>query len=208
MPILRGSVTFSRFGVETEKHAPSDVRRWLLKGLQRQAFQPIDRKSDDERAAGFVELENPDGTGFPTSALFFGERALFSWRIDTLKVPGAQLKAEMEKWKTAFEREHGRRPSRAEVSEHRGAVRQMLRSKATPITRTHDLSWNLKTHTLQIWTSSRKVVEEIAVALEESFGARLRPLTPNAKAEEGALSPTPELMGVELSPQEVARGEA
>lgn len=208
MPILRGSVTFSRFRVKTEKHAPSDAKKWLLKGLQAHAFEALDRKGDEDRAAGFVELESADGTDFAPSALFFGERALFSWRIDTLKIPGPVVKAELEKWKASFEKEQGRRPSRGETTEHRGALRQKLRSQATPVTKTHDVAWNLKAGELQLWTSSRKVVEEVAVALEESFAAKLTPLTPGAKTEEGALSPTPELMGVELSSQEVARGEA
>src|SRR5512140_2807835 len=98
MPILRGSVTFARFRVDPSKKVPSDVRRWLVRGLQAAAFEPIDRKSDDDVAAGFVELEDRDRTEFSPSALFYGERALFSWRIDKLRVPAGQLRDELDRW--------------------------------------------------------------------------------------------------------------
>lgn len=213
MPILRGSVTFSRYRLEHRDKPPSDVKRWLLKGLKSHLFEDIDRRSDDERAAGFVELENSDGTEFPPSALFYAERALFTWRVDQLKVPGAQVKAELEKWKAAFERENARRPSRGETAEHRNAVRQMLRSKATPVTRTHDVAWNMKTNELQLWTSSRKIAEEIQIALEEALSVKLLPLSAGAKAvsaeiPDAAVAPTAALLGVEVPVTEVMRGEA
>lgn len=210
MPILRGSVTFARFRVQTEEaKAASDVKRWLVKGLKSQAFEPIDRKTEEERAAGFVELEDADASEFPSSALFHGERALFTWRVDQLKISGATVKAELQKWQAGFEKENARRPSRAETAERRGALRQMLRSKATPLTKTHDVSWNLKTNELQLWTSSRKIAEEIQVAMESAFEVKLLPVTPGQKALDGgiaesALGPTAELLGVQVS--EVANG--
>lgn len=212
MPILRGSVTFARFRLEDPKAVPKDVRRWLVKGLKGAAFEDIDRKGEDERAAGFVELENPESAEFAVSNLFYGERALFTWRVDQLKVPGSVLKAELEKWKASFEKENARRPSRAETSERRAALRQMMRSKATPVTKVHDVSWNLANGELQLWTASRKIAEEIQLALETQLELKLLPLSAGAKAianeiDDAAVAPTAELLGVELK-AEVVRGEA
>lgn len=212
MPIQSGSVTFSRYRVEADPKAPSEVRRWLVKGLKSNAFEEIDRKGDEDRAAGFVELENADESEFAASALFYGERALFAWRVDTLKVPSAALKAELEKWQAAFEKENGRKPSRGEKTEQKGAIRHMLRARATPTTKTHDVSWNLKTGELQLWTSSRKIAEEIALAMESAFDLKLVPVSPGGKAiargiPDAQVAPTAALLGVEL-PKEVAHGEA
>lgn len=64
MPILRGSVTFARFRVQLPEKGASNVRRFLTNGLSAHAFEPIDRKSDEDRSTGFVELENNAATGF------------------------------------------------------------------------------------------------------------------------------------------------
>jgi recombination associated protein RdgC len=59
MPVLGGAVTFARVRSEPGKKLPSDTRRWLAKGLASGAFEPLDpSKGDEERAAGFVELED------------------------------------------------------------------------------------------------------------------------------------------------------
>jgi len=174
----------------------------MVRGLQAAAFEPIDRKSDDDVAAGFVELEDRDRAEFAPSALFYGERALFSWRIDKLRVPAGQLRDELERWAQQFELENERKPSRSEKAQHKAAVRQKLRSEAVPVTRTHDVAWNLKTGEVQVWSASRKVVDEIAGVLETNLEVRLVPPLGSALADEAELRPTLELAGGE----EVAHG--
>lgn len=200
MPILRGAVTFARFRVEHRDRPPADVRRWLLKGLKSQAFEPLDKKGDEDRACGFVELENHDAIDFHVGQLFYGERALFAWRVDQLKVPANQVRDELERWMRAFEQREGRKPARSEKSEQRGAIRHQLRVRALPLMRLHDLSWNLKTQKLQVWSASRKVVDEVVAAVESAFEVRLIAASPGALAThegvaENALSPTPSLVG-------------
>jgi recombination associated protein RdgC len=212
MPILRGAVTFSRFLVQPDEGAPADLTRSLSRTLKARAFAPIDRRSDEERAAGFVELENHDSSEFPAGALFYGEYALFGYRIDQIKVPGPVLRAEVDKWAAAFQKEKGRPPSRGEKAENRTSVRQMLRNRAVPLTKVHDVSWNLKSQQLQIWAASRKAVEEVLGAVETGFKVKLIPLNPASAAarmgiEDSALGPTAELIGMELQ-AEVSHGEA
>lgn len=212
MPVLRGAITFSRFLVEPGEGAPVDFKRSLSRTLKARAFAPIDRRSEEERAAGFVELENHDATEFSAGALFYGEYALFGYRIDQIRVPGPVLRAEVDKWAAAFEKENGRPPSRGEKNENRSSVRQMLRNRAVPLTKVHDVSWNLKSQQLYIWAASRKAVEEVVNALETGFKLKLVPLIPAAAAarmgiQDAALGPTAELIGVELE-AEVSHGEA
>jgi recombination associated protein RdgC len=212
MPILRGAVTFSRFLVQSDEGAPSDLKRSLSRTLKARAFAPIERRSEEERAAGFVELENHDASEFSAGALFYGEYALFGYRIDQIKVPGPVLRAEVDKWAAGFQKEKGRPPSRGEKAENRSSVRQMLRNRAVPLTKVHDVSWNLKSQQLQIWAASRKAVEEVLGALETGFKVKLIPLNPASAAvrmgiEDSALGPTAELIGMELQ-AEVSHGEA
>ncbi|MDY7227503.1 recombination-associated protein RdgC [Hyalangium rubrum] len=212
MPVLRGAVTFSRFLVEPAEEAPADLKRWLTKALKARAFVPIDRRSEEERAVGFVELENHDSTEFPTSSLHYGEYALFGYRIDQIKIPAPVLRAEVDKWAANFAKEKGRPPSRAEKAENKASLRQVLRNRAVPSTKVHDLSWNLKSQQLQIWAASRTAVEEVLNAVETGFKVKLQPLVPAAIAartgiDESTLGPTAELIGVDL-PAEVSHGEA
>jgi DNA recombination-dependent growth factor C len=216
MPVLRGAVTFSRFLVEPAEGAPADLKRSLSRALKARAFAPIDRRSEEERAAGFVELESHDSTDFSAGALFYGEYALFGYRIDQIKVPGPVLRAEVDKWAAAFEKEKGRPPSRGEKTENRSSLRQVLRNRAVPVTKVHDVSWNLKSQQLYIWAASRKAVEEVLNAVEVAFKVKLVQLIPAAAAArmgiaDSTLGPTAELIGVELPaelPVEVSRGEA
>ncbi len=88
MPVLRGSVTFARYRSETERR-PQDTRRWLVRGLDRGAFEPLDpKRGEDDRSAGFVALADADSTDFTSGVLEMG-RALFAWRIDTIQLTGA-----------------------------------------------------------------------------------------------------------------------
>jgi len=212
MPVLRGAVTFSRFRVEPSPDAPPDAKRGLLRGLRARAFEPIDLRSDEDRAVGFVELEANDATGFSSGSVFQGEYALFSFRVDQIRIPGAAVKAELEKWAQAFEKENGRPPGKTEKAAQRSSIRQVLRGRAVPRTHVHDLSWNLTSNQLQIWASSRKAVEEIQTLFEAAFQVKLSPRVPAVIAAkqgilETALVPTPELVGAELH-SEVSHGEA
>ena len=217
MPILQGTVTFSRYRVEpprsdTPNPKPPDPKRAVPKGLRTRAFEPLDPKGDEDRAAGFVELEDVNGTEFAVGNLFRGDHALFAFRVDTLKVPSSALKAEMTKWQELFVQENDRKPSRTEKSQSKANLRDLLRKRAVPVTKTHDVAWNLKTQRLEIWTASRKQVEEIQLALEEAFSVTLEPLVPAAQARadgiaDAALVPTAALLGVEIA-AEVNHGEA
>lgn len=201
MPILRGAVTFSRFQAEAAAERPRDLKNYLSKGLRTRAFTPLDRRSDEERAAGFVELEQPDATEFAPASFLYGEWALFGYRVDQLKIPGGELRTQLAKWSLAFERDKGRPPSRVERAEGRAAVKGLLRAHASPRTRILEVSWNLKTNQVQIWSTSRRAVEEVQSALTTAFALTLAAKVPAAAAEKlgsKALRPTVELCGPEL----------
>jgi DNA recombination-dependent growth factor C len=203
MPILRGAVTFARFQVEHADAPPKDVRGWLTRALRSRAFEPLDRNGEEDRATGFVELEDPEATEFSVGALFQGERALFAYRVEQLKIPARTLKAELEKWVRAFEVEHGHPPRRAEKAESRELLRKKLRARVEPRVNVVDVSWNLASGQLQLWTTSKKVLEELQGLLEERLKLRLvsRSVAGRARAAKvdvEQLAPTAALFGAEV----------
>lgn len=207
MPLQSGSATFSRFTVEPPA---GDPRKWLSRSLVNGKFEPLDlQRSEEDRSAGFVEREETDSTRFGVGAVALGEWALFAWRIDSVAVRASAVKAELSKWEAAFASKSRRPPARAERATARETIRRELRLRTPVATRTFDVSWNLKTNELLVWVASRKVVDEIAAAIESAFGATLTPGSPAAlAARSGAvlekLGPTLELVGAPRG-AEVAR---
>lgn len=200
MPVLRGSVTFRRFTAEALGERAKDVRRWAQRSLKRRAFEPVDRAGEEDRAAGWVEVEHVDGVEFGAADVIFGEQLLITYRVDRLRVPANVLRAELESWSRAYQDEHGFPPKRSEKKKQKELITKKLRNRVFPSTRTYDVSWNLQTDEVAIWTAGAKLVEEIQLFFEETFEARLHPMTPGVLAEKlevssATLAPTPELIG-------------
>lgn len=196
MPIRRGSVNLARFRMEGA--VPKDVKRWLQKGLGKAAFEPIDPKSDDERSAGFVELELTDRTEFSAGALFHGLHALFAWRVDKLKVPTNALRAGLLQWSQAFEQKQGRPAGRREKAEQKDTLKKALRSKQAPVSKVFELSVDLTSRDVFVWATSRNVVEEAQAVLESTLEVKLLPRVPAAFLAPGvldSLTPSQELFG-------------
>lgn len=196
MPIRRGSVNLARFRLSGE--LPKDVKRWLQRGLEKAAFEAIDVKGDDERTAGFVELEAPERTDFSAGALFHGLHALFAWRVDTLKVKPSALRAGLLQWSQAFEQKNGRPPGRRERAEQKDTLRKALRARQEPVTKLFEVSLDLTSLDVFVWATSRAVVDDVQAALESALEVRLVPRVPAAFLEAGVLdrlAPTRALFG-------------
>ncbi|MDR0966353.1 MAG: recombination-associated protein RdgC [Myxococcales bacterium] len=201
MPLLKGSVSFARFHAAPPATAQAEH---LLEGLRLRAFEPIALQGEEERAAGFVELENHTSTAFAPSATFQGDWLVCAWRIDTIRISAAQLNEELKAWIQDFENKNERAPSRYERSEAKMALRKELRAVTPPTTKTFDVAWNLGTGALQIFTLSRKLVDEILVAFDKSFDVTPLPRSPQVLFDEAGLQdahvkPTPELCWPGLS---------
>lgn len=200
MPVRRGALTFARFRLSGT--VPKDTRRWLTKGLEARAFEPIDPKGDDDRASGFVSLERPDVAEFPPGELFRGMHALFAWRVEKLRIPGQVIRGQLAEWAQAFEQKNGRAPGRREKSEHKDSLRRSLRAKTEPAVKVFDVTIDLAAKELQIWAVARSVVDEITEALESSLELGLVPCVPASFTDADTLdrlAPTTELFGDELA---------
>ena len=195
MPIRKGSISCSRFLVEGG--IPKDTRKWLTHALKKSAFEPIDPKTDEERAAGFVELEDENATSWSTG-LFEGDFALFAWRVDKIRIAGASVRAELAEYAKKYEAKNGRPPSRGQKTEQKELIRRSLRNKTPAVTKVHDVSIQLKSKHVLVWAGSAGVVEEVQGALELGLETRLLPCTPQQRVSASVLetlSPTPELFG-------------
>ena len=204
MPLLKGAATFTRYRVEPEPKSakptkgPYQPKTDLAKLLKLRVFVPLEPGGEEERAQGVCELGHKERLEFNPGALYQGEFALFSYRIDEVRIPSAQVKAELESWQQQFEAAEQRKPSRKEKLDRKGEIRHTLKSKYPITTKFHDVSWNLETGYLQIWAGARKAIDEVSVAVEQLLGARLVAVAPVTVAldlgvPDGSLLPTQEL---------------
>ena len=204
MPILQGAITFARFFAEPRKTRPKDARRSLAKDLRAQAFEPLDKLGEQERTAGWVELHDNDSTELPPGRFLFGSRLLVTYRVDVRKVPAAMVRRELDAWGREFSVRQSRAPKRAEKAEQKELIIKRLRKRAFVTTQTVDVSWHQDRGEVLIWSSSRKMVDEIHVALEETFDLSMRARSPGVLADETGvasevLAPSDALFGVALT---------
>ena len=176
MPILKGSATFSRYRVEQKRGARKDASE----ALRMHAFTPLDPTQPEERAQGFVELEDRDGVEFTPGVLWRGERAVFAYRVDAVKIPSAVVKQELESWVKRFEEENGRKPGKREKADAKAELMHTLRARYPLATKTFDVSW--EKDVLMVWAGSRKMIDEVQAALEKAFGFELHMVAPVATA--------------------------
>ena len=115
MPVLKGAVTFARYKVVRTKDEPKDLKRSLSEALRRSAFEELDPGGDEDRASGWVELEDQDAVDLAPSRFIFGDYLMVSWRVDTLRVPTARVKAELDRWARVHEAERGEHIGRVQA---------------------------------------------------------------------------------------------
>ncbi|MEM7674580.1 MAG: recombination-associated protein RdgC [Myxococcota bacterium] len=203
MPILQGAVTFARFRAEPLKPQPKDVRRAFAKDLRGRGFAPLDKLGEQERATGWVELHDHDSVGLSPARFLFDGRLLVAYRVDTRRVPSATVRRNLDDWAKDYQLRQGRPPKRTERSEQKELIIKRLRKQAFIATQTIDVAWNLDTDNITIWSSTRKLIDEVHIALEETFEIRLKPISPGALAEatgasDKVLAPSKALFGAEI----------
>ena len=198
MPILKGAVSFARFRVETESNTPKDWKKQFDRALKARAFTPLPPDGPEERTQGFVELADTDLIEFGPGTVHEGEHALFAYRVDEVRIPGAVLKAELERWTKQFQKDHERLPGKREKTDAKAELRQALRGRFPPSTRTVDVAWHVEAGEVCLWTTRRKAIDEVQSAVEQAFKLRLVPVVPVTVAlrlgiAEKSLAPTPQL---------------
>ncbi len=188
MPILQGALTFARFTAEPKKR-PKDLRRSLAKDLRARAFEPLDKLGEQERAMGWVELHDHDRTELAPSRFLFGAYLMVAYRIDVRRVPASMVRRELEAWARDFSARQSRPPKRAEKAEQKELIIKRLRKRAFVSTQTVDVSWDQDRGEVLVWSPARKIVDEVHVAVEETFAMTLRPRSPGALADRAGVDP-------------------
>lgn len=202
MPIRKGSATFARFAVAWGADRPKEPKGAVVSALKKHPFEPLDPEDETDHSEGFVEFEDHDSVEFRGGSIVYGEHALVAFRRDRLRVPAPLLRRELDRFAKEFEAKRKRTPSRPELAEQRELLIRQLKKKLVPSTRITELSYNLKTDRVFIYSGARREIEHLQGLLMDALGVELVEqdaayLARSAKAS--AIRPTAALFGREIA---------
>lgn len=189
MGAFQGGLTFRQYFVRGE--LPPDWRDRYAEKIAAHVCRGVDPNGEEERALGWCSPQfaldvEPDVLN---EGVYLQDRYLvLSLRIDTLKVPGPQLKlyAEREARRVMAEQkiETLNRYQRAEIKER---VAKELRRQILPSIKTIDFVWHLDQKILRFFSGNKSANEEFHELFEKTFEVGLGLDTPYTAAAFGAL---------------------
>lgn len=175
MGIAKGTISITRFQVLGLVPKGEEVIDDLLK----KPFRPFQDGVEEERSGVCDALNHLKGGPSKDAAYTFMDgKVLFGLRIDTRKVPAAELNAHLELRleRLAKEKDLAFIGKEARTS-LRDEVKAELLGKVRPITKVTESIWNLRGGSLLIAGGNKPITMGRAL-LTELFGAETRGLTP------------------------------
>jgi DNA recombination-dependent growth factor C len=182
MGIYAKSLSCTRYFVRGE--TPPDFLTWVDERLQSFLFREID-DTNDEKAWGWVVLDNLLQTSFDGGQAHKGEYLAFSLRIDTRKVPAAVFRKHylMAEIKVRQEQKF-RRLSRQQKLELKKMVMADLLRRQMPQPALFDIVWHPGQQRLWLFATSPKVRETFETLFQETFELDIYLLFPYTLAQD------------------------
>lgn len=172
---LASSLTYMRFLVGDDGrllpgHASEDLRDFR--------FVELDRKSETERAAGWVEFCNAWGVDFrPGSYEAADNVSAFRLRIDTLRIPTTMLSAHVDRYVTLrCTLQNREKLSRREVEDVKVEVKRGLRAESLPTMALVPVVWDTEANEVRVFSGSSAVCTMFCELFEKCFNRQLTPV--------------------------------
>ncbi len=176
MALLSGTFSFSSYLVKGEE--PASFRDFIDERMRRFAFQEISLDTE-EKAVGWVSLDNLLDTEFANANYSFGDYLAFSMRMDRKSVPAALLKRHVLEAEADARNRSGRKfLSKQERTEIKDRTKISLLSRALPVPTLFDVAWCVSEAWVLFGSLSPKPREEFEKLFKRSFDFDLVPLLP------------------------------
>ncbi len=181
MGAFQGSLTFKQYHVLDP--LPDDWKVGFQAGIERYVFRELDPASDIERSTGWCSPHFPLDLDLDSEVYHYNEYLILGFRVDVWSIPASTLKiyCEAEARRVMQEQKRTTLP-RYERAEIRERVLMELKRKSVPTIRCVDMAWNWREGTVRFFATSQKINLEFQDCFENSFGMRLLPDGPLAKA--------------------------
>lgn len=176
MGVLKGTIGYQKLYVLGA--LPEDVNERFLARIRGRGFKALTPEDEDDASVGWVPIERPldDEIAFRAEGVFFGFYVNVAMRIDRWKFPAALVKSKRLEAERAYKQQHGKeRLSKAEKTELHEMVEKKLRRDGEPVTLIADVSFDLDTGTLRLFSTSKLVTEHFYELFEKTFQLRCLP---------------------------------
>lgn len=175
MALASGSASYLRFLVGPP---PEGFEAFAAEQLAGLAFREIDAHSDAEKSAGWVRFDDAFSADFdPATLISTSGYLLFRLRIDTLKIPGATLKAYVDEAARSRCIQQGREKLvRKELDVLKLEIKKQLRLRSLPRLQLCEIAWNIQTGELRLMSTSKALAEQFVELFEKTFQTTLQPV--------------------------------
>lgn len=153
--------------------------------LATRRFRTIDKAASEEVSAGWVTPEDPSGNQFALEELDAGSATWLRVRVDTKRLPKAQVQMHL----AAAAREKGRALSARERRELKDDLAEKMLPRVIPSTTNIDALLFHERRRVLLFAGSKSARETFGKLFFESFGVPLQALGALAMALESVASP-------------------
>ncbi len=193
------SLTVRRYRVldEIPPNTPGDR---FIKGIRAHSFLPLDpQRTESDVSVGWVTTENGDDADLSTSKVFFQDQLRVTMRIDSLKVPAAEVKKRLRAESQELEEQEGRPITKRERALLKEGVKRSVRLQSFTASKLVPMVWDLEQRRIYLHSQSKGINETFVELFLKSFGVRIDIEGPGFWAATllglgvKSLAPTPEL---------------
>lgn len=190
MPALRGSLTYSRFFVDTSQgDVPDDFREKYMRAIRLRAMKPLEAEDEDLERSGWCKVAEPFQIELHYDDVFANEYVALGFRTDRWQIPGPILKARVREAEAAYLEKKGReKMGRKERAELKESVARKLRKQSAPATRMVDLVWSMNEGTVRFFSHAEKAAGNMMELFHKTFGLKLVAESPYTLASRLGLS--------------------
>ncbi len=197
MGIMRGAISVRRYRVAGD--VPEDFRTVYADALADHAWREPREWLPGVEAIGWCEIHNLLDTEFTDiNKWLYNEYLVAAMRVDKKSLPGALMKAHLDKRVQAWCLEHQRPKAPAKVkSDIKDQLQFEMLQKTLPRVQTFEFSWNLAEGHVLFHASADRANDEFRKLFRHTFGLVLLPWSPlDFLADSPELSATLEVQGL------------
>lgn len=185
MGVYSNTVSFAQYRVVGELPSAQECFEVVAAALSSRRFSSIE-ESAEEMSEGWTCTDMPDDPEFSAPGRFWRDRYLFfSYRRDQRRIPAALLKSHILREEASYlaKRPELKRPPKREREEIADRAKLALLARSLPAPSTVDISWQMDTGVLMLFSSSAKVMERFEELFHKSFeNQRLQVTYPYSRA--------------------------
>jgi|GEM_PF-2026876 len=171
MPIIKGTMGYTRFLLNAERPMPVDD---IAERLNLFKFRALHDRGEDMESFGWVSYGSEFEWDQPIeiSDFYFDRAVVLCARIDKITLPKALLKALVKKSIAAYAKEHQKTPDKTVRQEIQLAETLGLRSRMLPHTTLIEAIWLKDAGELRVFSRSKTKLDRFVELFEQTMMQR------------------------------------